>query len=106
MTPPCGVPVTVSETTPSASTPAPSHARSNLSTRRSDTRRSTSTISRSWSIAPKKSRISASKTNTRPRGKETRIASRASVAPQDVTPVDAVVQGVETTTLGLLGRSP
>lgn len=27
-------------------------------------------------------------------------------APQDVTPVDRVVLGVETPTLGLLGRSP
>ena len=42
ITPPWGVPVTVSETTPSTSTPARSHCRNSLSTRRSDTRRPTS----------------------------------------------------------------
>ena len=78
--PALGVPVTVSETTPSANTPARSHCRISLSTRRSDTRRSTSTINRSWSIEPKKSRMSASNTNLPPRGNATRITSKASVA--------------------------
>src|SRR5258705_6313406 len=38
ITPPCGVPATVRDTTPSTSTPACSHLRSSLSTRRSETR--------------------------------------------------------------------
>ena len=67
-------------TTPSANTPAPSHCRISFSTRRSETRRSTSTINRSWSIDPKKSRMSASNTNLPPRGNATRITSKASVA--------------------------
>src|SRR5664279_5475850 len=80
ITPPCGVPATVAVNTPSANTPAPSHCRINFNTRRSDTRRPTSTINRSWSIEPKKSRMSASNTNCPPRGNATRIASKASVA--------------------------
>src|SRR5687767_1430604 len=39
MTPPCGVPATVAVTRPSSVTPAWSHCRINLSTRRSETRR-------------------------------------------------------------------
>ncbi len=62
-----------------ANTPAPSHCRISFSTRRSDTRRPTSTINRSWSIEPK-SRMSASNTNCPPRGSATRITSKASVA--------------------------
>ena len=38
ITPPCGVPATVRGTTPSTNTPACSHNRSSLSTRRSETR--------------------------------------------------------------------
>ena len=38
ITPPCGVPATVAETTPSSITPASSHCRSSLSTRRSEMR--------------------------------------------------------------------
>ena len=80
MTPPWGVPVTVSESTPFASTPARNHCRKSLSTRRSDTRSSTSAISRSWSISPKKFFMSASKTKQLPSIKPTRSFSMASVA--------------------------
>jgi hypothetical protein len=45
MTPPCGVPVAVDRTSPSSITPASSHFRISLSTRRSETRRATSFIS-------------------------------------------------------------
>jgi hypothetical protein len=45
ITPPCGVPATVGETTPSSITPASSHCRTSLSIRRSETRRATSFIS-------------------------------------------------------------
>src|SRR5258705_2384189 len=48
ITPPCGVPATVRSRTPSTITPACSHNRSSLSTRRSETRRLTSVSSRSW----------------------------------------------------------
>ncbi len=54
MTPPWGVPVTDSDTTPPANTPARSHSRSSLSTRRSETLSPTSKSNRSWSISPKK----------------------------------------------------
>ena len=53
ITPPCGVPVTVSRNTPSSITPASSHKRSSLSTRRSETRSATSASSFCWSIEPK-----------------------------------------------------
>jgi hypothetical protein len=53
MTPPCGVPLVGFVTTPSAITPALSHCRSSLSALRSETRRSTSFISLSWSMLPK-----------------------------------------------------
>lgn len=52
--PALGVPVTVSVTTPSTSTPARNHCRNSLSTRRSDTRSPTSESNFSWSISPKK----------------------------------------------------
>ena len=80
MTPPWGVPVTDAERTPSTSTPARSHWRMSLSTRRSETRLPTSDRSLSWSISPKKFEMSASKTKCRPRGKDIRMTSRASVA--------------------------
>ena len=54
ITPPCGVPATVRVTPPSTITPACSHNRSSLSTRRSETRRPTNPSNRSWSISPKK----------------------------------------------------
>jgi len=80
MTPPWGVPETVSVTTPSANTPAASHPRRSFSTRRSDTRSPTSDKSLSWSIVPKKFSMSASKTKWLPSMKPTRSFSIASSA--------------------------
>jgi hypothetical protein len=53
ITPPCGVPATVVDTTPSSITPAASHCRSSFSTRRSETLLPTSFINFSWSMLPK-----------------------------------------------------
>ena len=53
ITPPCGVPLSIVVSLPSSITPAASHCRSSLSTRRSEMRRSTSFISLSWSMLPK-----------------------------------------------------
>jgi hypothetical protein len=53
ITPPCGVPAVVFETTPASITPASSHRRSSLRTRRSEMRLATSFISFSWSMLPK-----------------------------------------------------
>jgi hypothetical protein len=53
ITPPCGVPATERVTAPSSRTPAASHNRSSLSTRRSDTRWRTSVSSFAWSMLPK-----------------------------------------------------
>nr|WP_206342957.1 hypothetical protein [Streptomyces ureilyticus] len=63
---PCGVPAPVGEVTPPTSTPIRSQARISFSIGRSTTRRATWAISASWSIVPKQSRISASKTHSRP----------------------------------------
>src|SRR6476660_1466289 len=62
LTPPCGVPATVRDRTPSTNTPARSHVCSSLSTRRSETRLLTNSSRRWWSISPKKLAISNSTT--------------------------------------------
>ncbi len=77
---PCGVPAPVGEVTPPSSTPIRSHARISFSIDRSTTRRATWTISASWSIVPKQSRMSASNTHSRRWLAATRTASHASIA--------------------------
>ncbi len=77
---PCGVPAPVGVVTPFSKTPIRSHARINFSIDRSTTRRATCPISASWSIVPKQSRISASKTHSCRRFAATRTASHASIA--------------------------
>ena len=74
---PCGVPASVSETTPPSNTPARSQPRSSFNIRRSDTRRSTSAISASWSMLSKHALMSASSTHPPPRLAAMRTASRA-----------------------------
>ena len=53
ITPPCGVPASVSLTVPSSITPASATCRSSFSTLRSEIRSSTITISFSWSMLSK-----------------------------------------------------
>src|SRR6266487_4364089 len=80
MTPPWGLPRSVPSRRPSTSTPAFSHCRRSLSTLRSDTRFSTSSISFSWSMVSKNLWMSISTTYRCRRPPRRRIASSASVA--------------------------
>ena len=77
---PCGVPDSMSVTTPPSNTPARSQLRSSFNIDRSDTRRSMSDMSAPWSISSKHALMSASSTHMRPWLTAWRIVPSASCA--------------------------
>jgi len=78
MTPPCGVPASVSLTVPSSNSPASSHCRSSLSTFRSEMRSATIAMSFPLSMLSKYAEMSASTIQFRPSFPLLRTTSSAS----------------------------
>jgi len=74
----CGVPASVSETTPLSNTAARNQHRSSFNIFRSTTRRSTCAIKASWSMLSKHALMSASSTHPRPPLAARRTATRSS----------------------------